>query len=236
MTRETKAVRAVNAKECFMKKVGIIAALFLVLMLAGCQGPVNVADTGIMVPEGMAKVRIPLPGASNARAVGLAGAQTHANFFEVAVRDSDTGAVISAYAPLSKGYIEVVIPPGTYDILLFVGENTYTPANPPLLLASAYAGNVNITTEKLNTVYFELDTFDVDLMNLPSEVKLGQDFDAGLTINTKNPLMNYLNEGYLPHRGTKLVINGGAQNMGAQALVRDGEKNVYWSFYENDFF
>jgi hypothetical protein len=215
VTRETKAVRAVNAKECFMKKVGIIATLFLVLMLAGCQGPVDVEKPYKPGPPspGMAKALVQLPGASNARAVGLAGAQTYANFFEVALRDSDTGAVTFENADLKKGYIEVEIPPGTYDILLFAGNKTDTPAGTPLLLATSHAQNVEFIAGQIKDVRMTLVTFDVDLTAPSSKVKVNEKFTTGFTVKPRNPLIAPAEDGTLPFHGSTISVDGVISNL-----------------------
>jgi hypothetical protein len=211
MTRYTIAMRALNAKGFFMKKIGIIAVLFLVLMLAGCpvgqSVPPNSPDSqDIPVPPGFTKVRIPLPGASNARAVGLEGAKAHSNFFEVALRDSTTGNVAYANAPLSKGCIEVAIAPGVYDILLFAGDNSI--GDWPLLLATSHKQDVEIVLGQTNDISMTLVTFDVDFIALPSEVKVNEVFTAGFTVKPRNPLLAPDDSGALPNSHLYITVDG----------------------------
>jgi alpha-tubulin suppressor-like RCC1 family protein len=217
-----------------MKKAGIISVLFSVLvlagifMLAGCWAPVNVEkpENG-PIPADMAKVRIPLPGASNARAVGLAGAQKHANFFEVSLRESVTGAVISKNAALSRGYIDVVIPPGIYDILLFAGDNRQNPAS-PLLLATSHAQNVDIIAGRVNDVYMTLVTFDLDLTALPPVVKLNAPFTAGFTVKPRNPLIAPADGGSVfPHKSSTISVDGVTGDIDETGWGYDGVTYTY---------
>jgi len=141
---------------------------------------------------GLAKVRIPLPQASNARNISLEDAKTYTNFFEVIFRNKANNAYFFAKASINQGYIEASIPPGTYDILLLAGNNsgkTVVALNLYSLLASGYVLDAVIDVSKDNIINLTLDTIDIELI-APSKVLIGDDVDIKIIINTKNPLIN----------------------------------------------
>ena len=93
----------------------------------------------------------------------------------------------SAYAYSDNGAIEVSIPVGNYDILLFAGYK-YS-SNTPILLASSYVLNRDIVLNQTNVIDMILETFDVDIY-APSSVSVATQFNISVEINTKNPLIN----------------------------------------------
>jgi len=184
-----------------MKKLWVIAILLLVL--AGCSNSMDDLEISGKEPEitNLAKVVIPLPEVSSVRAVGLENAKTYTNYFEVSFQNKVTNAVFSANASVSEGYIETIIPPGTYDILLFAGSKNYYLNYSPLLLASSYVENAAISLDETNTINMTLTTFDFDLI-APSKVTIGKDFTVGFVMNTKNPLIGRFDKETLQERGT----------------------------------
>jgi formylglycine-generating enzyme required for sulfatase activity len=216
-----------------MKKLNIIAVILSVLalatgvfMLAGCQSPFDLKVPKIEPPpKNMAKALVRLPGASNARAVGFLDSERNTNFYEVALRDSATGTVFSENSDLEKGYIEVTVPPGTYDILLFAGDSRYTPDS-PLLLRTGHAKDVKFVAGEIKTVKMTLDTFDVDLTALPSEVKVNQAFTAGFTVKPKNPLIATDN-GEFPYRNSDISVDGDPYPLAQTGWAYDGVTKIY---------
>jgi hypothetical protein len=186
----------------------------LVFKIAGPPPPQPPPPPPPPPPPSATKVRIPLP-----------DAQTHVNFFEVALRDSDTGTVTSVYAPLFKGYIEIEILPGIYDILLFTG-NKHSPAGTPLLLATSHAQTVDIVEGQTTDVSMPVPVmFDVDLTALPSKVTVNEAFPAGFTVKPENPLITAA--GVFPHRGLRININGDTGDLAQTGWAYNGGTETY---------
>jgi hypothetical protein len=172
-----------------MKKLMIYLFLAIILSLPGCSDLIGDGDVGLNVNWGTARVIIPLPNGNQARSVGLSNVKTYTDYFEVVFRNNSTSTLYFATASLSDGYIEISIPDGNYDILLFGGDKDYYLNYSPLLLASSYAQNINITLDETNMVDMPLETFDVDI-TLPSKVIVGNNYSINIRIETKNPLIN----------------------------------------------
>jgi hypothetical protein len=138
--------------------------------------------------ENNARVIIPLPGSSG-RAVGRQNAEDITNFY--AVHFKKTGPVPEYYEGSAKadaGAIVIEIPTGTYDILLFAGyQNTAPNDTRPLLLGSSFVQDQTINPGS-NTVSLVIRTVDVDITS-DAEIPSNGPFSAGVTINTKNPLL-----------------------------------------------
>ena len=176
-----------------MKKLSVIAILFIVFVLASCSGPTNNAGNSEDDPENanLAKVVIPLPSVSNARAITLEDAKTHTNFFEVSFKNIVTDDVYYASATIEQGKIETIIPPGTYDILLFAGVRVIDINDVKWyhLSASSYKEEVTISLEETNTVNLILALIDLEV-TVPSKVVIDEEFLVTVYVDVKNPLIN----------------------------------------------
>lgn len=174
-----------------MKKLGFLT-IFFVFILVNCSISVGDLVNDEKEPEitGMAKVFIPLPETSNARAIILEDAKKYTDFFEVSFLNKITNTIFSASATIDEGYIEAIIPPGTYDILLFAGARMIDEADGEWmhLLASSYAIDVVISLEETNIINLVLSLIDLDIV-VPSKVIISKEFTVDITVNTKNPLI-----------------------------------------------
>jgi hypothetical protein len=163
----------------------------LVLVFLSC-GVTNLPDVDTYTNP--AKVIIPLPTKSQARSVSINDVKSYTDSFEVFFRKTKDGGYdyYSASASYDEAVIEILIPVGIYDILLFAGAKDGIPDQyPSLLLASSYAQNVNITLENENIINLTLSTFECDL-SVPSKVVINENFNVDVTINTNNPLIDTL--------------------------------------------
>lgn len=174
-----------------MKRFSVVlVGLISMVMVVSCNNAVT-SGGGSEQEEILAKVVIPLPDASSARAIGLGDAKTHTDFFEISFTNKVSNDVFTASAGIEQGKIETTIPPGTYDILLFAGIE-----DGKKLLASSYAQDVVILLEETNTVNLTLAIFALDVI-VPSKVVVSEDFMLSINVNTNNPLIN-LKKGYEP--------------------------------------
>jgi hypothetical protein len=116
-----------------------------------------------------------------------------------------------ANASIEQIYIEATIPEGNYDILLFAGDKEYASNYDPLLLASSYAQNVDITLIGPNVINMELATFEVDII-APSKVAFGTTYSITVTIDTRNPLLVWMGGGWFGPDPDAGINSGGFTN------------------------
>jgi len=176
-----------------MKVLSQVFTLIVVGLLIGCNIPTNEENHDGLPPVNstdLVKVVIPLPINNNSRSVGLTEAKNNTNFFEVTFRKISAGIYVyySAIATDDDDCIELQIPIGTYDILLFAGNKDVSFSPTPLLLASSFALNVNIVSTEKNIINMELNTIDINI-NCPENVPIGDTFSISVEIDTKNPLI-----------------------------------------------
>lgn len=165
--------------------------LGLVVLFNGCEGLAGMLTKN---DKGLANVIIALPKADS-RSVGITATKTYTKYFEVAFKNKTNSQYFFANAMLPDGYIQATIPDGIYDILLFAGDKDYYSNYSPLLLATSYATDVNITLDGPNVVNMPLATFDFDL-TVSSKVIFGNNYTINITVDTKNPLITtFLNGG-----------------------------------------
>ena len=173
-----------------MRKLVTVFCFTLIISVIGCSNVLdNEQDSDVFDPN-LSKVIISLPNASNtARAVGLEDTKTHTNYFEAFFRrtDIEPNVFYSADAMLSDGKIEIIVYPGTYDILLFAGNNSSSFSS-PILLASSHLSNKNIILGQINQINMELATFDKDFI-APEYCIVGESFTVDVEINANNPLI-----------------------------------------------
>jgi hypothetical protein len=226
-----------------MKKIYIVMA-FLVCFL-GCQNTFN-GNGDSKNETDLAKVKIPLPNAGNARSIGINDIISNTNFFEAAFKKNDISDYHFAEAFIEQGYIEAIIPEGNYDILLFAGHKD-DPDGYASLLASSYAQNVDITLTGPNVINMELASFDVDII-VPSKVAFGTTYSITLTIDTKNPLLVWKGGGWfgldlwsddndtsIPNDGFTKEGNIYTYTMTLTAPMEAGSVNIFHFDYVSPF-
>jgi hypothetical protein len=212
-----------------MKKLTVIVILLLGLILSGCSD--DLINTGGNEPEStdLARVIIPLPVVSNgspvvSRSVSLNEAIAKTNYFEIVFSNKTTNERFTANATLQQGRIEVQIPPGNYDILLFAGE--YLPTiyvnKPPTLFASSYAQDKEILLEVPNTVNLQLATVEVDV-NIPLKALIKEKFPVRVTIDFHNPLIKIV----LPPQQFHLMYGGTVPYSHASSVELVKNENTY---------
>jgi len=177
-----------------MKKSVFVVVLLIGFVFFGCD--LSTGPSPLPTDPSLARVVIPLPGSSNARAVGLPVTIENTNYFGAYFRRTDItpNTFFSAEATLAEGSIELNVPVGIYDILLFAGRERTISIN-KLLLASAYAENRNIVLGP-NYMVMELATIDVDMI-VPEMAAVSEYFDVVLEIKTKNPLLSNFSPGWI---------------------------------------
>lgn len=173
-----------------MKKNLLLFIIVVILFFVGCpiENETRGNDNNQNEPN-LAKVIIPLPEASRARAVGLINAKNYTNFYQVVFRKDNDGNPIfyQTTAMASEGKIEINIPTGIYDILLLAGCRP--DGNTPLLLASSYILDRSIVLDQVNEINMVLATIDIDIV-APNNVSLAQQFNFEIKIETKNTIIN----------------------------------------------
>jgi len=170
-------------------KFSITVTIFCLLgLLISCSNSIN--DHNVLPPDddiSLARVIIPLPVSQGGRSVGLPSARYNTNFFEIEFRRI-SGGIFTATATDEDESIEMEIPVGTYDVLLFAGNRNISFSPTPLLLASSFVQNIDITLTGENIINLELNTIDVRI-SAPENVSLGETFSISVEIDTKNPLI-----------------------------------------------
>jgi hypothetical protein len=210
-----------KSKEIFMQKIYLVMA-FVVCFL-GCQNSLN--DNNDSKNEAdLAKVKIFLPNAQNMRAVGINDTILNTDFFEAAFKNNNTSSYYFANASIGQGYIEATIPEGNYDVLLFAGDEGYYANYDPLLLASSYAQNVDITLTGPNVINMELATFDVDII-APSKVAFGAEYSITVIIDTKNPLLVWMGGGWFGPGPS--ASNNPDNNINSGGFTKEGNRYTY---------
>jgi len=159
-----------------MKKL-FVAMVFMACFL-GCDN--NIQKNNME----LTKVRILLPNSNNSRSIDIGEVISNINFFEVAFKDNVNIKYYFKIADIEQGYIEISIPEGNYDILLFAGEKSIYPR----LLASSYAQDVDITLIGPNVINMELAIPDLEYI-VPSKVTFGAEYIITFIFDTKNPLI-----------------------------------------------
>jgi hypothetical protein len=125
-----------------MKKLSLVLfALLIVFFVVSCNDtltPKGSEPDDILPGEG-AYVRIMLPSFEGSRSVSLNDAKQWTDYYQVTFKRTDITEpeYFSADAFSSAGYIELRVPVGQYDILLFAGNKAIVSPGQPLLLASA---------------------------------------------------------------------------------------------------
>jgi hypothetical protein len=154
-----------------MKKFGkffVYAAILLVLVMGGCNIPVDVPvedaavdPTSAPPPAGKVWVKIPLPDDS-ARTLGGTANSIFINYYEVyflrraVVADGVQEYLFSGTAKKGEQLVVSVVPDITYDVLLLAGDRTTM-----TLLASAY-DTFSIVSGQINQVDLALDYIESD--------------------------------------------------------------------------
>jgi hypothetical protein len=148
-------------------------------------------EPGKILPGEGAHVRIMLPPpiSGEARSISLETARQITDFYQVTFKRTDTATpeYFSADASSSDSYIELRIPVGQYDILLFAGHSG---EDRPVLLVSAYKQEQDIILEGINIIILNLKLVEFDLV-IPSLIEAGSVFEANLHINFHNPFIDY---------------------------------------------
>jgi len=154
----------------------------------------NGTGPDFILPGEGAYVRIMLPSKVNSRTVSLEDAKQLTNYFEVSFKrlDSETPEYFFANASSNDEYMELRIPAGQYDILLFAGHKVDEVTEWASLLASAYKQGQNILLEEENIINLTLNLFKNDI-DVPPVVHVGIDFEVNVHFDFQNPLINYSN-------------------------------------------
>jgi hypothetical protein len=174
--------------------VGLVA-LIVFFVLVSCNNPESGGpEQKEILPKEGAYVRIPLPSFKSSRSVSLNEAKQLTDFYQVTFKRTDTGTpeYFSASAPSSNEYIELRIPVGQYDILLFAGNKAIVSPASPLLLASAYKQDQAILLEGTNIINLNVKLVEFDI-DVPSLIQAGDAFEVEVHINFHNPFINYSN-------------------------------------------
>ena len=176
------------------KIVSIIGIVALILVLAGCDtatGGARLGDTGDAITgpvttypstnEQLAKVIIPLPNDGALRSIGLGDAKAATNFYEVTFKRTDVEPPVyfSATATTDAQQLEVNIPAGTYDAVLFCGvkpNNGYY----PLLLATSAVANTVIVLGPPTIITMNLILVDFAIQ-APASVAIGDSITVTAT-------------------------------------------------------
>ena len=168
----------------------VFIGIFAVVSCENSMSPGGMPDT-ILPGEG-AHVRIMLPSAGNARSV--ADVQRYTDYFHVTFKrtDTETPEFFSASATSGDGYIEMRIPVGQYDILLFAGyiHTGFDTPIEPLILASAYRRGQDIFLEGINEINLTLQLVEFEIA-VPSLIEAETAFEAMVRVNFHNPLIDF---------------------------------------------
>jgi len=189
-----------------MKKLFVVLVVLIgVLTVVACDNTVSSekgsGQNDILPVEG-AYVRIMLPSSGISRSISLDNAKQYTNYYLVTFKRTDTAEpeYFSADASSSAVYIELRVPVGQYDILLFAGNKAIVNPDKPLLLASAYKQGQNILLEEINVINLNLNLVEFEI-NVPSMIvadegtllliEADSTFEANIRINFHNPLIIY---------------------------------------------
>ena len=175
-----------------MKKFSVtLVVLIGILAVVSCDNPSSpgggTGQEGDLPGEG-AYVRIMLPSYENSRSISLDKAKQLTNFYFVTFKRTDTPTpeYFSEGASSSDGYIELRVPVGQYDILLFAGIARGT----PMLLASAYKQGQDILLAGINIINLNLKLVEFEI-DVPALVEPGGDFEVIARLNFHNPLIDF---------------------------------------------
>jgi hypothetical protein len=167
--------------------IGLMVSVFLLINCSNVAG--TDGDNEDINNEQLAKVIIPLPKEIVARGIDLTESQGNTNFYEVTFKrtDSESPAYYSANATTDDQQIEVNIPAGTYDAVLFCGYKAGS--NIPLLLATSSVSNNVIALEQTNTINMTLTITDVSI-NSSTATTIGDNITVSATA-TLTPFVYY---------------------------------------------
>ena len=205
-----------------------LAAMTIVIGLAAtaCNQPTG---THQQQPEpqpdpNAAKVVIALPSAPQGRSLGLDTVIEYTNYFQVFFRRTDVTPYTfhSASATIEQGVIEITVPAGTHDILLFAGHRRTAGSN-PLLLASSYMLDRQLVVGIVNEVEMQLATFDVSI-TAPDNVDSAENFPVTVDVYTANPLITEL-----PASGAGIPLSLFSQS-GTVTLPFAGTGHNLWTY------
>jgi len=172
-----------------------VVSFALALLFLGCKNPsvpdglgVDPSNPNPPVPEGMARVIIPLPSSAPLARLGvpIKEAEQFADRYDVFFTNKSAGNVIEASAAKGKESIIVEIPEGTYDILLLAVESKR--GGSPLLLASSYVLNRSVSLATENKVEMTMASIHLEIA-APLKTPVLAEYDVGFTFNPQNPLL-----------------------------------------------
>jgi hypothetical protein len=182
------------------------------LICIGLLGCSNISGTPAFSTDdssnsGLATVVIKLPqnNQTGSRAIGITNTKNYTDYFEVGFRNNTSGSHYYATASSTNGYVEATIPEGNYDILLFAGDKDYYLNYSPLLLASDFVRNVDITLIGPNVINMVLKTIDFEL-TIPEKAIVAELFPVVFTVDLKNPLISNINDAYIRYFGNGGII------------------------------
>lgn len=182
----------------------LLAIIVFIICLSGCQ---NLAgnDDESSKNEGLAKVIIRLPQSGNRRGYSLADVMAYTDYFEVVFQNNTTSSFYLASATMAQGSIEVTIPEGNYDIVLFAGDRDYYSNYSPFLLASGFVQGQTITLIGPNVIDMALTLVDFNL-SVPQKATIIDYFTVNFLVDFHNPLINDISDAYLRYCGDGTVF------------------------------
>jgi hypothetical protein len=149
------------------------------------------------------KINLPLMDGRN-----IATAASDTNFYEVIMYKHGDGSnyatSYNASTTSKERFIQLLITPGVYDVLMLAGNFTDSEELPdsftfpdenfkdaglpvPILLASGYVENKEIKLGN-NTVDITLNSIDC-AVNIPESVDIGHSFDVSVTVSLRNEFL-----------------------------------------------
>lgn len=163
------------------KRTGFLGIGMALLIMVGCS--LVTGGKGGQVPLATVRVALPVKTARAVDLISLDDAIAQSDTFSLkATRTSGSGGSWGASATDTDGFIEMQVPEGTYNFVMGAGKTSN------LLLATGYVTGRAITPGALNTIEITLRSIDI-LVEVPSSIEIGENFNAAVTIDYKNPLI-----------------------------------------------